>query len=614
MGPSVGKVRIARFIMPLMLLATLISAQVIYHFAVSGAPEEYPEVTFWEWSTGQKKNTFDYSVTIFPSVTTIDENVTHGIFNDDTSEHICDLRISSITTPTNIARLNVTIYNSTTTILTKEWTNFSPLPTAWEPFTTAAGKKYSIWIEIKAASGASGSSTIVFELKMDVKAGLLKIETNPPVPATLYIGGTSVDPWGLDYLPLHPANYKVRFGDIPYYVTPPSQNVTLNEEEVATVVGAYVKAGLLKIETNPPVPANLYVDGVARDVWGLDYLPVTPGNHTVRFGDVPYYVTPPSQNVTIQADEVKVVVGNYVKAGLLKVETSPPVPGVIYVNGTARAAWGLDYLPVIPSIYNVSFGNVNGYVTPQPQIVSVFQDQVTTVVGNYIASEVSYPGSPHGFLKIETDPPMPATLYLDDVPVDPWGLDYLPLPRGVYRIRFGDVPYYVTPPDQVAAVEENQTTVVVGVYIKAGLLKIDTSPPLPVTLYLDGKPVATWGLDYMPLPPGDYIIRFGDAPEYVGYHVTPPEKTVTIIQDQTTVVVGQYIRAGLLKVETNPAVPSVIYVNGTARAVWGLDYLPLAPGTYLVSFGEVPDFVTPPVQIITIEEDNITVVVGYFGS
>jgi len=306
------------------------------------------------------------------------------------------------------------------------------------------------------------------------------------------------------------------------------------------IVITYVRVGLLKIETNPPVPATLYIGGTSVDPWGLDYLPLPPGNYTVRFGDVPYYVTPPSQNVTIQADEVKVVVGSYVKAGLLKVETSPPVPGVIYVNGIARAVWGLDYLPVIPGVYNVSFGNVDGFVTPQFQIVSVLRDQVTTVVGNYTASEVSYPSPPHGFLKIETDPPMPATLYLDDVPVDPWGLDYLPLPPGVYRIRFGD------------------------------------------------------------------------APEYVGCYVTPPEKRVTIIQDQVTVVVGHYIRGGLLKVETSPAVPSVIYVNGTARAVWGLDYLRLAPGTYLVSFGEVPGFVTPPVQIITIEEDKVTVVVGNF--
>ena len=116
----------------------------------------------------------------------------------------------------------------------------------------------------------------------------------------------------------------------------------------------------------------------------------------------------------------------------------------------------------------------------------------------------------------------------------------------------------------------------------------------------------------MPLPPGNYIIIFGDAPEYVGHYVTSPEKTVTLIQDKITVVVGNYIREGLLKVETNPAVPSVIYVNGTARAVWGLDYLPLAPGTYLVSFGEVFGFVAPPAKIIIIEEDKITRIVGNF--
>lgn len=130
-------------------------------------PQQYPKVTFWEWSTSEKKNTFDYSVNIFAGIKTIDENITHGIFNDDSAQHQCYLRIKSLSVPADIARLNITIHNSTNTIITKEWTEFGTFPTVWESFTTGANAKYAILIEITAAGSLSGSNTLEIEIKED---------------------------------------------------------------------------------------------------------------------------------------------------------------------------------------------------------------------------------------------------------------------------------------------------------------------------------------------------------------------------------------------------------------------------------------------------------------
>jgi len=127
--------------------------------------QQYPKVTFWEWNTSQKKTTFDYSVNIFPGIKTVDENITHGIFNDDSAQHQCYLRIKSLSNSVNIAKLKITIYNSTNTILTKEWSESGILPTSWENFTTAANAKYAIWIEITAAGSPSGASTFEIEVK-----------------------------------------------------------------------------------------------------------------------------------------------------------------------------------------------------------------------------------------------------------------------------------------------------------------------------------------------------------------------------------------------------------------------------------------------------------------
>ena len=165
------KVQVGKYSIPLLPLLLLTVGSVVVatvyitlQFTITMNTQPYPKVTFWEWSTSQKKNTFDYSVNIFAGIKTVDENITHGIFNDDSAQHQCYLRIKSLNNPANIAKLKITIYNSTNTILTKEWTEFVTLPTSWENFTTAANAKYAIWIEITTGS-PSESGTFEIEVK-----------------------------------------------------------------------------------------------------------------------------------------------------------------------------------------------------------------------------------------------------------------------------------------------------------------------------------------------------------------------------------------------------------------------------------------------------------------
>ena len=166
------KVQVGKHSIPLLPLLFLIVGSVVaatyvtMQFTITTPVQEYPKVTFWQWIPSQKKNTFDYSLNIFAGIKTIDENVTHGIFNDDSAQHQCYLRIKSLSNPANITKLNITIYNNTNTIFTKEWTQFGTLPTPWgEPFTTAANAKYTIWIEITATENPSESSSFAIEIK-----------------------------------------------------------------------------------------------------------------------------------------------------------------------------------------------------------------------------------------------------------------------------------------------------------------------------------------------------------------------------------------------------------------------------------------------------------------
>lgn len=169
------KVQISKYSIPLLALiaagmtVVLALVYVILQFTSTVTVVANPKVSFYNWSTEAKANTFSYDFDIFPSVRTIDENITYGVFCDDTSAHTCYIRVQSLTNAGNIDYLNCTIYNSTSTILSQKWTgtDISSLPTPWETFTAAAGCKYAIWWEVNATSTASGSSTFTMEMKVE---------------------------------------------------------------------------------------------------------------------------------------------------------------------------------------------------------------------------------------------------------------------------------------------------------------------------------------------------------------------------------------------------------------------------------------------------------------
>jgi hypothetical protein len=50
----------------------------------------------------------------------------------------------------------------------------------------------------------------------------------------------------------------------------------------------------------------------------------------------------------------------------------------------------------------------------------------------------------------------------------------------------------------------------------------------------------------------------------------------------------------MLRVTSNPAVPTQVIVDGVPRDTWGLNWLELPPGVHVVEFTDVPGFVTPP--------------------
>jgi hypothetical protein len=79
----------------------------------------------------------------------------------------------------------------------------------------------------------------------------------------------------------------------------------------------------------------------------------------------------------------------------------------------------------------------------------------------------------------------------------------------------------------------------------------------------------------------------------------------------TTFYQGDFLQHGSLRVTTNPALAATIFVNGIPRNDWGM-WQSMEPGTYKVSFGPYPGFITPAAQIVQVTAGGFTPVEGLY--
>ncbi len=310
-----------------------------------------------------------------------------------------------------------------------------------------------------------------------------------------------------------------------------------------------IATSFLRVTTNPPVPGKIIVDGAPRDEWGLAWMKIAPGTHTLSFGDVYGYGTPGTQAVTTTAGMTTTAVGNYVQYGSLRVITTPAVAATISVNGQPADDWGV-WRSAIPGSYTIHFGAVAGYNPPADQTAIVTPGVLTTVTGTYTAN----PGAPgpdpttYGLLRVTTNPAVPAQILVNGVPRDEWGLAWVKLPPGAYTLSFGPVYGYTAPASQSVTVTAQQTATAAGPFVPQGSLRVVTSPALAATIFVDNIPRDDWGM-WQSLPAGTYTVSFGPAPGYT----TAASQTATVTAGSLTTITGTYTAA-----PGSPAVPTIL--------------------------------------------------------
>ena len=230
---------------------------------------------------------------------------------------------------------------------------------------------------------------------------------------------------------------------------------------------------------------------------------------------------------------------------------------------------------------------------------------------------VTWSSSTSGLLRVTTSPGLPSQVQVNGIPMDDWALNWVKLPPGLYTVSFADLLGWSTPAPQTVSVTAGNVTTVQGTFVQKGNLRVVTSPPVPSTISIDGVARNDWGM-WTDLPVGSYQVCFGAV---AGFN-TPSCQTANLSAGVTTVITGTFTTNasapgpaagyGLLRVQTSPAVPAQILLNGVPLTDWGLDWVKLAPGTYTVSFSNVSNFTSPPPQVVTVTAGNTTTVTGTF--
>ena len=300
------------------------------------------------------------------------------------------------------------------------------------------------------------------------------------------------------------------------------------------LVGASVGLGSLRVTTDPPLPAQISLNGEIADSWGLNWLELAPGSYTVHFSHIEGYTEPADQVVSVTAGNTTTVTGSFTQRGSLRVITSPAVPGQISVDGVPGNDWGLwTDLPM--GDHQVCFGPVAGYDPPTCQNVAVTAGNLTAITGTY-TEDAAAPGAVGlGSLRVTTDPPLPAQISLNGVIADSWGLNWLELAQGSYTVHFSHIEGYTEPADQVVSVTAGNTTTVTGSFTQRGSLRVITSPAVPGQISVDGVPGNDWGL-WTDLPMGDHQVCFGPVAGY-----DPPTcQNVAVTAGNLTAITGTY--------------------------------------------------------------------------
>jgi hypothetical protein len=303
---------------------------------------------------------------------------------------------------------------------------------------------------------------------------------------------------------------------------------------------ALPEPGLLRVTSSLGIPTQILLDGQIADSWGLRWLKVAPGTHTVCFSRVEGWTEPACQTATVAKRATTLLTGEFIQRGWLQVVASPALPAQISVDGNPTDDWSM-WTDIPTGSHRVCFGAVLGYDPPTCQIVTVRAGAQTTVTGTFTPNPNAMGQRGMGLLSVGTSPNVRSQILItppggSQYIADTWGLHDLELPPGPYTVNFGHVDGYTEPAAKQLSVTSGNTTTVTGTFADRGTLTVITSPPVAGTISVDGLPRDDMSVS-TEFPVGPHEVCFGQA---AAYTTSPACQTVMVNARTDVTVTGAY--------------------------------------------------------------------------
>lgn len=264
-----------------------------------------------------------------------------------------------------------------------------------------------------------------------------------------------------------------------------------------------------------------------------------------------------------------------------------------------------DQLELMPNTYEIEFKAIPNWITPANQFVTIQENQTTLTSGFYQEENTTNYGTITGLIFPEEARNNGAQFKIG---ANGNWLNHdtqITLEVGQYTVYFKNVPNYITPSSDTVVVQENAGFDIIGNYIEENNTSYGTVKGrlFPSEVRNEG---AAWKIgqngswnahnDELILITGVYSVYFKNVDGYT----TPASQTITIIENQTATVTGEYEMNNNFGWVTVTLTPNQANSSGARwkldGGAWkhsGVTIADIAYGNHILEFKDVTGFETP---------------------
>ncbi|MHC4110389.1 MAG: NHL repeat-containing protein, partial [Planctomycetota bacterium] len=416
--------------------------------------------------------------------------------------------------------------------------------------------------------------------------------------------------------------HTVEYKSITNWNTPANQTLQITNDQTTTTSGTYIPTGSLQVIILPQAAVNAGAQWrIDRGIWrDSSYIEtgISVGTHTFEYKPINGWNTPPNETVQIEQSRMTTRIGTYIPKGSLQIKIFPQE--AVDANAQWRVDGGAWYdsneivTGLVVGSHTVEYKPLTNWNEPNNQVVQIDYNDITIATGTYI---------PTGSLQVTILPPE-----ANDAGAQ-WRVDggiwrdtndiAIGLVVGFHTVEYKPLTNWNSPELDAVWINHGKTTTTTGTYLKPiGSLQVIISPQEAI----DAN--AQWRVDTgIWRDSNDIVTDLTIGTHRIEYNTIfgwdkPPNETLEIYLDQTTVTYGTYVRStGSLQVTILP--PEANDANAQWRVDDGAwhdsndivtDLLVL--NTHTVEFKTISNWKEPNSRTVQIDGGQTTIISGTY--